>query len=405
STTSLINNASSWVIGFGDGTNRSIVNQGLIESNAGSMSINPSGSFTNSGTIRANAGVITINPSGGLIISAGSTMETNGSGQIQILTNNVSNAGTVSATSGTFDVAPTTTATYSNAVGGSTRLSSATQNVGNSSASAVNNASAYSISSGSTVNVGGTGVNRGLFTNTAGTTTLRGTLNSRRTTFLDGTLAGDGTVQGIAGTRALLLTSSAMLKPGNSPGQITIGGGLDINSGLEIEISTGGGGNNSTTVGNTTAGGGFDTVRNTPVDGNPSDIIVRTALSIRLVVESANLNTAFWAAPQSWQIMSTSNGAITFSNGVPGDPVTNIGIPAPTVFMLDPNNTNINTQITWPGSTFDFSIANSGAENRLMLNWNPVPVPEPTSILAVASIPLAGLAWRRRRRSQHKFVA
>ncbi|MGL6077050.1 MAG: PEP-CTERM sorting domain-containing protein, partial [Fimbriiglobus sp.] len=382
------------------GTARSVVNNGTIwNSGAGTTQIDPSGNFTNNGLVLATAGTIRIRPQGTFVIGAGSTLRTEGAGVILIETSNVSNGGTVNAQQGTLDINPTTTTTYSNITGGSTAIGTvgaATMNVGNSNSSVLNNAGIVDLRSGSVINIGNTGANRGTFNNTAGTTTINGTLNSRTTTFSGGDLTGSGTIQGITGTRALLLTSSATLKPGNSPGQITIGGGLDINSGLEIEIS-GGGGNNSTTVGNTTAGGGFDTVRNTPVDGNPSDIIVRTALSIRLVVESANLGTAFWAAPQSWQIMSTSNGSVIFSSGVPGDPVTNIGIPTPTVFMLEAGTQNtINPLITYPQSLFTFSITNQGNENRLMLNWNPVP--EPTTILAFGALPLAALAWRRRQR-------
>jgi hypothetical protein len=157
-------------------------------------------------------------------------------------------------------------------------------------------------------------------------------------------------------------------------------------------------------VGNTTAGGGFDTVRNTPADGNPSDIIVRLATAIRLVVESANINTAFWSAPQSWQIMSTSNGSILFSTGVPGDPVNNVGIPTPTVFMVEAGTQNsINPLSTFPQSQFTYTVVPFGNESRLLLNWNPVP--EPTTILAFAAIPLAAVAWRRRQRKDPAILA
>ncbi|MGL6076265.1 MAG: beta strand repeat-containing protein [Fimbriiglobus sp.] len=383
------------------GTNH-IVNNGVIESSglARMLLIDNNGTFTNNNIIRAiTSGRVDINPGGGFVIGAGSQLLTTTSGQINILTPLVSNAGTVTVTSGTFNVTTAGTANFTNTTAGVfTAATGTTSNFGNTATSTIANAGAFTLAG--TLNLG-PAATPGLLTTTS-LATINGTANARTTIQSGGIVGGAGRINGV--TQVL---TGGRLSPGNSPGQITIGGGLDVGGGLEIEIAGGTNPNNSTTVGNTSPGGGFDTVKVEPPPTNinsATNIIIRAALTtVRLGANDLNVTgSPFWRANagQRWSIASTSNGSITLQNGVPGDPPsTPLTMPYPAVVdIYDLQNPN-NPPINYTGfGIFNYEIitvGNSGAgQQRLDLVWTPVP--EPTTMLGVSLLSLLGVAGLRK---------
>ncbi|MGL6073897.1 MAG: beta strand repeat-containing protein [Fimbriiglobus sp.] len=206
-----------------------------------------------------------------------------------------------------------------------------------------------------------------------------------------GTVTGAGTINGTV-LNALTILPGGNLKPGNSPGQITIGGGLDAGGILEIEISNG----NT----NTTTNGGFDTVRVTPppVNPAPTDAIIRTATTvIRLLTGNADQSTfnndTFWGTSRRWSILTTTDGDIELrdaNNNLLGP------IQPASVQLFSPNGqTALNPYAQYPNSSFTFEMTPMGNGAKLDLVW--APVPEPTTLLATASLLLLGAyTWQRR---------
>jgi hypothetical protein len=184
-----------------------------------------------------------------------------------------------------------------------------------------------------------------------------------------------------------------ILSPGNSPGQITIGGGLELLGTLEVEISNGLGGPN------TTSNGGFDTVRVVPPpnDPNPTDTIIRIAdVVVRLLTgntsQTAFQQDNFWVSSRRWAVVNNTNGLVRVVDPV-GNPVA---LPAAANFnLLSPDGqTTIDPYLSYPNSSFTFDVVISGQASRLDLVWTPVP--EPTTLLA--PLALLSLAWRCRHR-------
>ncbi|MGL6073597.1 MAG: beta strand repeat-containing protein [Fimbriiglobus sp.] len=397
-----------FVGGGGVGTSRSILNTGVIENNSASGSIiyiSPSGDFTNAGILRANSpGRINIAPAGAFILAPGSSLQTANGGFFEIDTLNIQNAGllVIRPADSTVSTQPTGNVTNTNTAT-TTVLDGASLNVGNNAASTVTNTGAFNVNNGATLNIGGVGA-LGTYTNTSGIAVLNGTTNGS-VDVNGGFLLGSGVINGTT-AHGMRVRAGGTLKPGNSPGQITIGGGLDINGTLEIDIAINGT-NNSTTVGNTTAGDGFDTVRVQPPPGgtSPTDVIVRTALQLRLMVADGNLGNqpgvGFWGNQQAWTIMTATNGSILFSLGEAGEganPLVNL--PTANVALIDGTSGNtIDPSSFYPGSSFYFSLETSGNATDLKLNWNPVPVPEPAWLIVPSSLLPLCFGWIRRRRS------
>jgi hypothetical protein len=387
------------------GTNVSIINDGLIEStNTGGILIKPTGTFTNNGTIRATAGTISIDPVGGFINTLGSTLQATGTGVIQILTTNVSNAGTLDASTGTLNISTNTTATYGVTTGATTSVgSTGTLNVGNSNTSAINNAGSFSVVAGGTVNLG-TNASPGLFTNnTGGIYQINGTTNTRLTA-AGGTITGSGTINALAATSVFLQPGST-LAPGNSPGLIIVGGGLDAGGTLELDISSGGPNNNSNGSGTTTPGTGFDTIQVRPpatTPNTPTNSTVRVS-QMQNNLKSANTSAAnfaadpFWAVQQKWTIMSTTNGAINLLDA------NNMPLPSGTIAMANiytADNNIINFQTYYPNASFTYELLVNGPGNNLNLVWTPVP--EPGSLLVLCG---SVIAYRRRLAGMKKLTA
>jgi fibronectin-binding autotransporter adhesin len=401
------------------------VNNGIVETVAGyGLSINPAGSFTNNGIVRATAGTVTIAPGGAFVIGATSQLTTSGSGVIVIATNNVINAGSVTTATGTtLNVGTNTTTTYGNASGGTTSIDNGgTVNIGNSSASAFNNSGIFSIGSQSTpggqLNIGPNG-NPGLFTNnTGGIFYLDGTANTR-VTVAGGTLTGSGTINALAGA-GLVIGPNGTGSPGHSPGQIVIGGGLDVGGTLEIDIANGGG-NNSNTTGSTSPGTGFDTftVKPPPNTNAATDALVRaTPTKFRLntgnTSQSQFNGDSFWTVPQRWAFLRTTaaNPGVIKLLDINGNMLSTVtNLVTADVRLFNANGTvEFDPHIQYPGGVFYYEFATPGDNlfaQQLDLVWSPVPVPEPATVLAIGAVGmvLAGMRKKSGRRQPAEVAA
>jgi hypothetical protein len=218
---------------------------------------------------------------------------------------------------------------------------------------------------------------------------------NKPSTLLQGSLIGEGNYNSL-----VTAPSGSRIAPGNSPGTITIAGGLDIGGTLEMDISSGGS-NNSTSSGNTSPGSGFDTIIVSPspsTPNTPTNAIVRQAAQIRVIALDANLATDFWSDPlgQKWLFVQATNGQIQFSTGDAGDPISVIpNPPIPNVTLIDSTTGNpINYQALYPTSSFSYERIADGSGENLNLVWSPVP--EPATVFAVTfAIALAARPWRR----------
>jgi hypothetical protein len=334
--------------------------------------INDGVTFINNGNTEVNQGTLVI--PGGLSTNAGSITVVNGS--ISIATS----AATTLANPGTVNVSATSTFS-----------------LGATSTSTLTNSGAFTL--GGTLNLGPNST-PGLFSTTT-LATINGTANTRATINSGGTIGGSGTINGTT-----LLNNGGRLSPGNSPGQIVIGGGLDVGGTLEIEISGGTGPNNSTSSGNTTPGQGFDTVGVQPPPTNlnqSTGMTVRNALtSVRLLARDVAVgSSSFWRnGEQRWTLASTTNGPIVFNTGNPGDVggTPTLGSVPANVMLINIDAQNA-PAIDYTGfGLFNFEIVtvgNAGAgQFRLDLVWTPVP--EPSFYHGLGAIVL-GAGYRVRR--------
>ena len=77
----------------------------------------------------------------------------------------------------------------------------------------------------------------GTFRQTAGDTTVNGHLHGSQVAFIDGTLGGTGTITHDLGFSSAIATGGVTIRPGNSPGILTIDGNLDADGTIfDIEI-------------------------------------------------------------------------------------------------------------------------------------------------------------------------
>ncbi|MFO0935041.1 MAG: PEP-CTERM sorting domain-containing protein [Gemmataceae bacterium] len=405
---SLINNAlivSNGAGGIGINPTGNFTNNGTLQATTGAIGIFPSGNFVNNGTLIATGGTIFVGPGGTFTTGAGSQIIATGNGAVVLPNSTVTNSSIVDVTLGQFNVSTNSTAAYSNTAAGSTSvLINSSINVGNSSTSTITNDGSLTVGTaatqGGTINVGDTSntANLGKITNNNGSFTLNGTANAR-VDIVGGTLSGSGTINALPGT-SVVIGAGGKLSPGNSPGQITIGGGLDVRGQLEMDISNGGGSNNSNASGgNQTPGSGFDTILVRPPTGSSTTTSATIHTSTSAVLKSANANQSsfnsdtFWASTQRWTFLTTTNGTIQFlndSDNVVGSPIS-IG-----VTVLDANGNTLNLS-QYPNSSWLLEIVSvSLSSEKLNLVWTPVP--EPTLVLALSSAGFAVGGWLVRRK-------
>jgi fibronectin-binding autotransporter adhesin len=411
---SLINNdviENIGVAALGISPSGNFTNNGTIRSapsvGAGAIVINPTGNAVNNGTIIANGGSIFINPIGTFTTGPGSSMIVQGTGRIETPLGNITNSTTVNVLNGQFEVniGIGSVGVYSN-LGTTTVSVGSSVFVGNLNTSSSTNQGTWTVGTiatqGGTVTVGTT-ANPGTLTNSAGTFTLNGTANAR-TTVSGGRLTGQATINGTAASGLTL--SGGILAPGNSPGQITIGGGLDIGGTLELDIQSGGG-NNSNTQGTTTPGTGFDTIRvqPPPETNTASNVTIRTAATnFRLLTgngsQSAFNADPFWTTSQRWAIVrttSTNSGSVTFLDG--SNNVQTLPVSA-TVSLFNADGTvSLNPTLQYPNGSFFYAegpALDVNFNRQVDLVWTPVP--EPGSVIAMLAFATAtGTGLRRRR--------
>ena len=278
-------------------------------------------------------------------------------------------------------------------------------NVGNSNTSAINNAGSFVLNTGGTVNLG-PNASPGLFTNNTGGIFQANGTAFVRLTVAGGTLTGSGTINALASS-SVVIGSGGRLAPGNSPGTITIGGGLDIGGTLELDIANGGGNNSN---GSTTPGVGFDTITVSPPPSTPNtstNVTIRTATT-NFVLKTGDANQAafnanimFWNTQQKWAFLRTTNGAIIFkdaNDNVVASPV------AATVALLDSNGGSLSIA-NYPNSSWMFEdvVASDNTFNRQFnLVWNPVP--EPTTWIGISTTAMIALGWFRQKRKVNEVI-
>jgi PEP-CTERM motif len=393
------------------GNNSLTVTGPITTSGSGSLAIQ--GVVTVNGLTTINSGISLLignsifNGPGAITVNAGGSISVT----TQTLPKTITSAGTLSAFNGGTYSGPVTTLAGATLVGTSNTTMTISNTLTVSGDTTIRQAGSdgpVTVTGLTTINGGRIIVQPGAtFNPTGGLTvasgasfTANGTTNGTTVTVLNnGSITGSGTINGTV-TNAVTIQPGGKLAPGNSPGQIVIGGGLDVGGILEIEISSGGG-NNSNTTGNTTPGQGFDTVQVTPPPSNnvPTKAVVRTGTSA-VRVRTANTNQTafngdtFWGTTKRWQVMSTTNGGIELrdeNNVLLGNFYT------ANAELYDPSGTTLfNPYSQYPHSSFSYEILANGNGALLNLVWSPVP--EPATVLAVASIGLLGVYRLRRRR-------
>lgn len=360
---------------------------GVIKGNAGGTTLtlsNTANTFT--GTLQSSNGTLEV------LTLADSGAGSNGTGNIRLVngtnTATLKYSGTGSTTSRNIEI-------FGNGTGGNAVLNSsgagALQLSGTVTATGTGTAKILTLAGSNTdlntlsgVISNGTTAIVSVVKNDAGTWKLSGTNTYTGTTtvsagrlVIDGdnsaatgaisvaagaTLSGSGIVGGL-----VTLDSGATVAPGNSPGNQTFAGGLNLSAGGVYEWQLG-------ALSELNPGIDYDTLTvagsGLTLDGTSTLLIDTTAL----VGTGPNSGHAFWTTPHTWTIAT--------SNSIVGD------------FAAITNG-------SWASGTFDTSISGG----NVLLSFTPVAIPEPSTLVlgALGGLGFAGWSLRRRRAAAKKF--
>jgi fibronectin-binding autotransporter adhesin len=360
-------------------------NIGVFEAVSGVLQT--TGSFTNNGTLLAAGGVVQVNGpltnlTGGTLtggtyqvlsnsslslngpvttVAANTTVELNGANS------NFASINSVAAINGTFRLANgrtfatagdlTTAGTLDIQSGSALNVSGKLAVTGPASivnGGTVSVAGTTTVNSALTVGVNTTLAGSQLLTvGATGSLAVQGTVTQPVT--VAGVLSGNGSIN-----NTVFIQPGAHLKPGSSPGTITVNGDMTLNGNYDWDLA----GND-----NTMAGGTFDKV------------IVSGTTQLDPPAVNANFSGSlsfadpFWRSPRTWDILDTGS---FFDNSLP-----------------DLTTSDTSYRAFYPNGSFSLQLAG----NSLDVVWNPTGVPEPgTTVLTAAG--LASAAWAARRRKK-----
>jgi hypothetical protein len=357
----------------------------------GTMTVNPGSPVLGSGGITMESGATMVNASSSLNKTHTIRGTLNSSATISQPLN--LQAGTITSAS-TLTVSSTLNVNHSSV--GTSQLIAGTLSV--SGATTISNLNTLSIQASTTLSGAGA-----LTVNTGGVLQVNGLVSKVST--VNGRLTGAGTVQGTVAS-AVNISPNGTLAPGNSPGQITISGGLEIGGTLEMDIHQGGSNYSNGPSGPSLPGTGFDTIRVQPPPTNPTattNATIRTSsFQVRLLTantsQSAFESDNFWDGIRRWAMVQSTTGTIQLrdaSNNLQTSPL----LITSQVQLFNPEGTiPLNFQTLYPNGSFylDVKAADySGYQNQLDLIWNPVP--GPATILGFA-VGVGVLVSRVRRR-------
>jgi autotransporter-associated beta strand protein len=186
-----------------------------------------------------------------------------------------------------------------------------------------------------------------------------------------GTLEGNGSIGGKVEVEDGGRDRFKGIRPGKSPGELEIGGGLTVHSGGTYVWQLGA---------NTESGPGTSFSR-LLLTGGDLDIQSGAVLSL-LFVDAAtapNASDSFWQSAHTWMVIALTGTA------------TNLG-------MTDFNSGDILTGSTLQAGSFSTSL---DARGDVLLNYTPSPTPEPSTLaLALLGVSCLGVhALRRARRA------
>jgi hypothetical protein len=191
-----------------------------------------------------------------------------------------------------------------------------------------------------------------------GTLTVQGTVTQPVTVNSGGIITGNAHFTG-----DLNVQTGGFLKPGNSPGTITVGGNMTLDGDYAWDLA----GND-----NTSAGGTFDNVNVGGVTKlDPPSIDTNFGGTVAF-------SDPFWDQPRTWNIINTGS---FFDSALPTLNVTD------TSYLL-----------THPNGAFSLQET----ATALQIAWNPNAVPEPGTFVLVGGGLAAG--WLARRRKLAKTV-
>jgi hypothetical protein len=332
---------------------------------SGTLIVTGTTSFT-SGTVNV-AGTTAVNSP--LTIATGATLGGNGgvtipSGSTLTVSGAVGTSKPVNVT-GTLQGSGTAGAVTLNAgallqgSGGTLSLSTLTI-VGNSTlGNTVNATGATAVNAGTlTISDGATFGGAGSLNVVSGAALIVGTTPGStavvaKAVTVSGLLGGHGTA-----SSSVIINNGAIISPGNSPGTITVGSGITINGEYDWEL-------NGNTIMN--PGVNYDRVN---VTGGNAVLGPASALKIVLIQPPVDLNNSFWSTPEQWTVLQVTGGGTASGN-----------------FATITNATF---------SQGSFSTVNTGT--AIQVNWMPVPVPEPATVLLTCALGgMLGAGWRRRR--------
>jgi autotransporter-associated beta strand protein len=339
----ILNGSATWT---GSGLN----GIGLMEGTGATLTVN--NTFTDATTGTSAIKTLTGVTAGlSVVIAANGTYSKTGSGTTTFAVP-LNNAGAVQVTAGVLALsdggAATAGSTFTVSPGadlqfvggtftGATSISGASHVTGSTMFSSGNVALSGAMTVGSTLTIASTGNVSGsgnIQVASGGTLTVQGTVGVPVTNA--GVVNGNATF-----TNNLIVQSGGALKPGNSPGTITVGGNIVINGDYDWDID----GND-----NTLSGSSFDKVS----AGGTTTVSATCAVKVNLG-NGVNLGNSFWSTRETWTILTTSG---RFADGT-----------LPQVTVTPPDYLAV-----FPGATF--SPSEQGGS--LNLTWNPGAVRQST---------------------------